>query len=377
MSDSFRAVAGAVVDSVSIDLGSRSYQIVIGVDLIESADLGNLCMSGASALVVTNTVVAPLYLESFRSRVESNFEKVFQVVLPDGEQNKNWETLSLIFNALLANGCDRKTVLFALGGGVVGDMTGFAAASYMRGVPFVQVPTTLLAQVDSSVGGKTGINHPLGKNMVGAFHQPQLVVCDIACLDTLPKRELSAGLAEVIKYGPIYDMGFFAWLEEHMDALLALDRSSMAMAVRRSCEIKAEVVALDERESGLRAILNFGHTFGHAIENGMGYGVWLHGEGVGVGMLMAAELSRRLGLVNSEFCDRLRMLVGRAGLPVVGPILDDDDNAGRYLELMRVDKKSQAGEIRFVLIDAPGKAVVRGAPDALVREVIDACCAPV
>jgi len=243
-------------------------------------------------------------------------------------------------------------------------------------IPLVQVPTTLLAQVDSSVGGKTGINHPLGKNMIGAFHQPLLVVCDLASLDTLPARELSAGLAEVIKYGPIHDMGFMEWLEAHMDALRARDRDALAHAVRRCCEIKAEVVAQDERESGLRAILNFGHTFGHAMEAGMGYGVWLHGEGVGAGMLMAAELSRRLGLVDAAFCARLRVLVQRAGLPVRAPVLDERDNAGRYLEWMRVDKKSQAGEIRFVLIDGPGKAVVRSAPDALVREVIDACCAP-
>jgi 3-dehydroquinate synthase len=276
---------------------------------------------------------------------------------------------------LLQHGCDRKTVLFALGGGVVGDMTGFAAASYMRGVPFVQVPTTLLAQVDSSVGGKTAINHPLGKNMIGAFYQPQLVVCDLATLDTLPARELSAGLAEIIKYGPIADMDFMGWLEEHMDALLARDRKALAHAVRRSCEIKAWVVGQDEREAGLRAILNFGHTFGHAIEAGMGYGAWLHGEGVGAGMVMAGELSRRLGLVDDVFVARLKTLVQRAGLPLRGPVLDAADNAGRYLALMRVDKKSEAGEIRFVLIDGPGKASVRAAPDALVREVIDACCA--
>ena len=265
-------------------------------------------------------------------------------------------------------------MLFALGGGVVGDMTGFAAACYMRGVPFVQVPTTLLAQVDSSVGGKTAINHPLGKNMVGAFYQPERVICDLDVLQTLPPRELSAGLAEIIKYGPIADMAFLDWIEASIGALLAREPAALAHAVRRSCEIKAAVVGQDEREAGLRAILNYGHTFGHAIESGLGYGQWLHGEGVGCGMVMAARLSQRLGLVDVAFVDRLRALVQRAGLPVVGPRLSATDNAGRYLELMRVDKKAEAGEIRFVVINAPGHATVRSAPDALVREVIDACC---
>jgi 3-dehydroquinate synthase len=253
-------------------------------------------------------------------------------------------------------------------------MTGYAAASFMRGVPFVQVPTTLLSQVDSSVGGKTGINHPLGKNMIGAFYQPLLVLCDLDTLQTLPVRELSAGLAEVIKYGPIADLQFMDWLEQNMDRLLARDMDALAHAVKRSCEIKAWVVAQDEREGGLRAILNFGHTFGHAIEAGMGYGVWLHGEAVGCGMVMAAKLSERLGLVDADFVARLLALIARAGLPVVGPVLNTVDNAGRYLELMRLDKKSDAGEIKFVLIDGPSKAIVRGAPDALVRDVIDACC---
>lgn len=363
------------MQTVPIELGDRSYPIVIGPGLLGMASSFATLPPATSALVVTNTTVEPLYAQALRASLEAKYAKVHWVVLPDGEEHKSWTTLNLIFDALLSQGCDRKTILFALGGGVVGDMTGFAAACYMRGVPFVQVPTTLLAQVDSSVGGKTGINHPLGKNMVGAFHQPLLVVCDLATLDTLPACELSAGLAEVIKYGPIYDMAFMEWLEAHMDALRARDQAALAHAVRRSCEIKAEVVAQDERESGLRAILNFGHTFGHAIESGMGYGVWLHGEGVGAGMLMAAELSRRLNLVDAAFCARLRALVERAGLPVQAPVLDAQDNAGRYLELMRVDKKAQAGEIRFVLIDGPGKAVVRGAPDALVREVIDLCCA--
>jgi len=318
--------------------------------------------------------VAPLYAEALQTGLQKHYARVLQVVLPDGEAYKDWQTLQLIFDALLENGCDRKTVLFALGGGVVGDMTGFAAASYMRGVPFVQVPTTLLAQVDSSVGGKTGINHPLGKNMVGAFYQPQRVLCDLDTLKTLPPRELSAGLAEIIKYGPIADMPFLGWLEANIDDLLASEPAALAHAIQRSCEIKAHVVGQDEREQGLRAILNFGHTFGHAIESGMGYGQWLHGEGVGCGMVMAAHLSQRLGLVDMAFVDRLTSLIQRAGLPVKGPILDAADNAGRYLELMRVDKKSEAGEIRFVLIDGPGKATVRPAPDAVVREVINSCC---
>jgi 3-dehydroquinate synthase len=244
----------------------------------------------------------------------------------------------------------------------------------MRGVPFVQVPTTLLAQVDSSVGGKTGINHPLGKNMIGAFYQPLKVVCDLDVLKTLPQRELSAGLAEVIKYGPIADLAFLSWIEENVDALVAREPAALAHAVKRSCEIKAWVVGQDEREAGLRAILNFGHTFGHAIEAGLGYGEWLHGEGVGCGMVMAAHLSQRLGLVDAAFVARLTTLIQRAGLPVIGPKLSTTDNAGRYLELMRVDKKAEGGEIKFVLIDGPGNAVVRSAPDALVREVIDQCC---
>ncbi len=306
--------------------------------------------------------------------LKSRYVNVLLVTLPDGEVYKDWQTLQLIFDALLKNGCDRKTVLFALGGGVVGDMTGFAAASYMRGVPFVQIPTTLLAQVDSSVGGKTAINHPLGKNMIGAFYQPQSVICDLNVLSTLPTRELSAGLAEIIKYGPIADMAFFAWIEDNVDKLLAKAPAELAYAIRRSCEIKAHVVGLDERETGLRAVLNFGHTFGHAIESGMGYGKWLHGEGVGCGMVMAAELSERLGLVDDVFVKRLTTLVARSGLPVRGPILDKFDNAGRYLSLMRVDKKSEAGEIRFVVIDGPGRAAVQAAPDAMVVDVIDSCC---
>lgn len=362
------------MQEVTINLGDRSYPIHIGADLLSGASSFEGLPHASRALIVSNTTVAPLYAAALRTALADHYPHIHEVLLPDGEEHKNWQTLQLIFNALLEHGCDRKTVLFALGGGVVGDMTGFAAATYMRGVSFVQVPTTLLAQVDSSVGGKTGINHPLGKNMIGAFYQPQRVVCDLDVLRTLPAREFSAGLAEVIKYGPIADMDFLAWLEAHVDDLVAHQADALAHAVRRSCEIKAAVVGQDERESGLRAILNFGHTFGHAIEAGMGYGTWLHGEGVGAGMVMAAELSRRLGLVDEGFVARLTALIRRAGLPVRGPVLDAADNAGRYLELMRVDKKSEAGEIRFVLINGPGRAVVRPAPDSLVREVIDACC---
>jgi 3-dehydroquinate synthase len=360
---------------VQIHLGERSYPIVIGTSLLSSADTFAGLPSATQALIVSNTTVAPLYAEMLQAALSVHYETIHVLVLPDGEKYKTWQTLNLVFDALLANGSDRKTILFALGGGVVGDVTGFAAASYMRGVPFVQVPTTLLAQVDSSVGGKTGINHPLGKNMIGAFYQPSRVVCDLDTLKTLPQRELSAGLAEVIKYGPIFDMGFLHWIEDNMDKLIARDPAALAHAIQRSCEIKAEVVAQDERESGLRAILNFGHTFGHAIEAGLGYGQWLHGEAVGCGMVMATELSQSLGLINASFVQRLKQLIQRAGLPVVGPRLSTHDNAGRYLELMRLDKKAQAGEIRFVLIDTPGHVVVRAAPDALVREVINASCA--
>jgi 3-dehydroquinate synthase len=288
--------------------------------------------------------------------------------LPDGEAYKNWETLNLIFDALLGHACDRKTLLFALGGGVIGDMTGFAAASYMRGVPFVQVPTTLLSQVDSSVGGKTAINHPLGKNMVGAFYQPQLVVCDLATLKTLPAREISAGLAEIIKYGPIADADFFLWLEAHIEAVRALDEQALSYAVARSCAIKAEVVGKDEKESGLRAILNFGHTFGHAIEAGMGYGQWLHGEAVAVGMLMAADLSARLGLMPTEFPARLQTLVRRAGLPTQAPPM----TVAEFFDHMAVDKKAEAGQIKYVLIEALGRAGIRTAPADVVAQAIRA-----
>lgn len=354
--------------TVHIELGDRSYDILIGSGLFDSLDSYAAVPKSATALIVTNTTVAPLYAARLHAALAQRHREVLEVHLPDGEQYKDWATLNRIFDVLLGHGCDRKTVLYALGGGVIGDMTGFAAACYMRGVPFVQVPTTLLAQVDSSVGGKTAVNHPLGKNMIGAFYQPQVVVCDLDTLDTLPARELSAGLAEVIKYAPIADAALLDWLEANIDALLARDRAALAHAIRRSCEIKAQVVGADEREAGLRAILNFGHTFGHAIEAGLGYGEWLHGEAVGCGMVMAADLSARLGLIDAATAQRLTRLIERAKLPVVGPALGAD----RYIELMRLDKKSEAGEIRFVVIEQLGRAGVRPAPDALVREVIAA-----
>ncbi len=355
---------------IAIDLGDRSYSIDVGRGLLADPATWAAMPAATSALIVTNDVVAPLYGARLAELLRGRYRNVHTVVLPDGEEHKDWPTLNLVFDALLQHGCDRKTVIFALGGGVVGDMAGFAAASYMRGVPFVQVPTTLLAQVDSSVGGKTAINHPLGKNMIGAFYQPRQVVCDLDTMQTLPARELSAGLAEVIKYGPITDLKFLAWIEANIEALMARDPAALAHAVVRSCEIKAWVVAQDEREAGLRAILNFGHTFGHAIEAGLGYGQWLHGEAVGCGMVMATRLSQRLGGVDAAFAERLTDLIRKAGLPVKGPQLGAD----RYMELMRVDKKAEAGAINFVVLDRPGHAAVTGAPDALVCEVIQQCC---
>jgi 3-dehydroquinate synthase len=356
--------------TVTVALGERSYDILIGPGLLAKSASWQGLPAAATALIVTNTTVAPLYARRVAEALAGAYRRVLTIELPDGEAYKDWATLNLVFDRLLGEGCDRKTVLVALGGGVAGDMTGFAAACYMRGVPFVQVPTTLLAQVDSSVGGKTAINHPLGKNMIGAFYQPVRVLCDLDTLDTLPAREVSAGLAEVIKYGPIADAALLDWLEANLDALVARDKAALAHAVRRSCEIKAGVVGSDEREGGLRAILNFGHTFGHAIEAGLGYGQWLHGEAVGCGMVMAADLSVRLGLMPADFLTRLRGLCRRAGLPVVGPRLGAD----RYLDLMRVDKKAEGGEIRFVVIDALGHARVQAAPDAVVRQVIEANC---
>jgi 3-dehydroquinate synthase len=351
---------------VRIALDERSYDIVIGVDVFGRSDTYANLPPASCAVIVSNETVAPLHAQRLAAALSARYRKVIHIVLPDGEAHKEWQTLNIIFDELLAAGCDRKTTLFALGGGVVGDMTGFAAACYMRGVPYVQVPTTLLAQVDSSVGGKTAINHPMGKNMIGVFNQPLLVVADIATLSTLPQRELIAGLAEVIKYGPIADDAFLIWLEANLDALLTREPAALAHAIRRSCEIKAWVVSQDERETGLRAILNFGHTFGHAIEAGLGFGQWLHGEAVGCGMAIAAHLSARLGMIEPDYAHRIQRLIERAGLPVRAPALGVD----RYQQLMSVDKKAEGGETRFVLIAAPGKAVLRGVPDADVAAVI-------
>jgi 3-dehydroquinate synthase len=318
-------------------------------------------------VVVSNATIAPLWGQRLVQALQPHYRQVTMIELPDGEAHKDWPALNAIFDHLLTYGADRKTVLFALGGGVVGDITGFAAGCYMRGVPFVQVPTTLLAQVDSSVGGKTAINHALGKNMIGLFYQPQRVVCDLDTLQTLPQREFIAGLAEVIKYGPIADEAFLGWIEDHLDDLLAREPAALTHAIRRSCEIKAEVVGADEKEGGLRAILNFGHTFGHAIESGLGYGQWLHGEAVGCGMRMATDLSVRLGLLPPSALERMHRLLVRAGLPVRAP----DLGVERYLQWMGRDKKAEAGEIRFVLLESMGRAVVRPAPDELVCQVLE------
>jgi len=354
---------------LSVDLGERSYPIVIGAGALDDAELMARHIDGDKVAIVTNTTVAPLYLERVRVGLAAQGKQVISIILPDGEEHKNWSSLMQIFDALLANKCDRKTTLVALGGGVIGDLTGYAAASYMRGVGFIQVPTTLLAQVDSSVGGKTGINHPLGKNMIGAFYQPRIVVADIDTLDTLPARELSAGLAEVIKHGAITDAAFFDWIEANIGKLMARDRAALAYAVARSCEIKAEVVRQDEREGGLRAILNFGHTFGHAIEAGLGYGHWLHGEAVGCGMVMAADLSRRLGLVDAVSVERLRALVAAAGLPVSAP----DLGTQRWLELMEVDKKNEGGAIKFILLKPLGSPSITTAPQEQLLATLAAC----
>ncbi len=354
--------------TVTVDTGRERYDIVIGRGLLGRSQSWTGLPRAAQAVVVSNATIAPLWAARLVQALQPHYRQVTVIELPDGEAHKDWPALNTIFDHLLTHGADRKTVLFALGGGVVGDITGFAAGCYMRGVPFVQVPTTLLAQVDSSVGGKTAINHALGKNMVGLFYQPQRVVCDLDTLQTLPQREFIAGLAEVIKYGPIADEGFLGWIEGHLEPLLERQPAAMAHAIRRSCEIKAQVVGQDEKEGGLRAILNFGHTFGHAIESGLGYGQWLHGEAVGCGMRMATDLSVRLGLLPPAALQRMHDLLVRAGLPVRAP----DLGADRYLEWMGRDKKAEAGEIRFVVLQALGRAAVQGAPDEVVWQVLQA-----
>lgn len=348
------------MEALKVELGDRSYSIYIGTGLLDQEVLIGSAFKSRKAVVVTNETVAPLYLERMLATLSRADIEAFPVILPDGERFKHWETLNQVFDALLATRCERSTTLVALGGGVIGDMGGFAAACYQRGMPFIQVPTTLLSQVDSSVGGKTAINHPLGKNMIGAFYQPKLVLADISTLNTLPDRELKAGLAEVIKYGLIRDLPFFEWLESNIDALLARNPDALIEAVRRSCANKAEVVAADERESGDRALLNLGHTFGHAIETGLGYGEWLHGEAVAAGTLIAAELSCQLGWFDRGSLQRIESLFIQVGLPVKAPAMSIE----RYLELMSHDKKVEDGRLRLVLLTAIGRSVVSDAANA-------------
>ena len=351
---------------IRVDVADRGYDILVASGVFAAAETYATLPAGEVALVVSNTTVAPLYADRLVACLRQRFRAVDVVALEDGEQHKTWAGVERIVDGLLAAGGDRRAVLFALGGGVVGDLAGFAAACFMRGIAYVQVPTTLLAQVDSSVGGKTAVNHSLGKNLIGAFHQPRLVVADLETLATLPQRELVAGLAEVIKYGAVADAGFFDWIEHGLDRLLARDGDALTHAVSRSCELKAAVVASDEKESGVRAILNFGHTFGHAIETGTGYGSWLHGEAVGCGMVLAADLSQRLGLIDPAVARRVAALVERAGLPVRLPALP----AAELLGLMGHDKKAERGAPRFVLLDALGHARITGVDESRVREVL-------
>ena len=344
------STAMTVQQTITVDLGERSYPIVVGDGLFDGGFDLSAYIAGPDCLLVSDAVVGGLYRERLLANLGS--KATSYVELPAGEAHKSVATMQLILDALVAVGAARDTTVVALGGGVVGDISGFAAACYMRGVRFIQVPTTLLAQVDSSVGGKTGVNHPQGKNLIGAFHQPQVVMIDTGTLSTLPDRELRAGLAEVIKYGAICDRDFFAWLESNLDALLSKDATALAYAISRSCELKAAVVADDEREKGRRAILNFGHTFGHAIEHCQGYGEWLHGEAVAAGMVLAAELS---GL-DEESTERLRNLIDRAGLPVAAPSI----SAADWMRTMGADKKVEQQQMRFVLLRGLGDAFVTG-----------------
>ncbi|MDZ7276999.1 3-dehydroquinate synthase [Pantoea eucrina] len=362
------------MEKITVSLGDRSYPITIAAGLFNDPASFWPLKAGDNAMLVTNQTLAPIYLEKLSTLLRNAGVNVDQVILPDGEQYKTLTIMDDVFTALLKKPHGRDTTLIALGGGVIGDLTGFAAASYQRGVRFIQVPTTLLSQVDSSVGGKTAVNHPLGKNMIGAFYQPASVVIDTDCLATLPARERSSGLAEVIKYGIILDGDFFQWLEQNLDALLALDQDAMAYCIRRCCELKAEVVAADERETGLRALLNLGHTFGHAIEAHMGYGNWLHGEAVAAGMVMAARTAQRLGQFSAADCDRIIALLQRADLPVNGPA---SMAAEDYLPHMMRDKKVLAGELRLVLPLAIGRSEVRaGVAHDMVLAAINDCVKP-
>jgi len=341
--------------TLNVDLGDRSYPIYIGRGLLGQAELITQQVAGKSALIVSNSTVAPLYLDAVQQALDTRQIRHDSIILDDGEQFKTMASIETILDLLLTNRHDRRTTVIALGGGVIGDIAGFAASIYQRGVNFIQIPTTLLSQVDSSVGGKTGVNHRLGKNMIGAFYQPRCVVADIDSFTTLPARELSAGLAEVIKYGLIYDAEFFDWLEQNIDSLKGGDADLLAQAVLVSCQIKARVVEQDERESGLRAILNLGHTFGHAIETVMGYGNWLHGEAVAAGMVMAIDLSIREGLIDETVRERSVDLLRRAGLPVTPP---DDISVEQYLDVMAIDKKSIDGQIKLVLLRKLGEAFI-------------------
>ena len=339
--------------TLTVELGDRSYPIYIGQSLLENAELLTRHVDSRQVMIVTNETVAPLYLGRVQAALAGR--ELATVILPDGEAYKTMDSAMTVFDGLLSRRFSRSAHLVALGGGVIGDLTGFAAACYQRGIPFIQIPTTLLAQVDSSVGGKTAVNHPRGKNMIGAFHQPKCVIADMATLDTLPARELSAGLAEVIKYGLIRDPDFFNWLEAHMDGLMGRDADLLAQAVERSCHNKAQVVAADERESGERATLNLGHTFGHAVETGLGYGEVLHGEAVAIGMCQAADLSRRLGWLTEADVSRIEQLLARAGLPTVPP---DALDADAFLKHMAVDKKNVEGELRVILLKQIGRATL-------------------
>ena len=353
--------------TLHVDLGTRSYPIHIGPALLDDPELIRPHIQGQEVMVVTNETIAPLYLEQTLSLL--NGYDVATVILPDGEQYKTLDTLNLVFDALLEKHFTRRCTLIALGGGVIGDITGFAAASYQRGVNFIQIPTTLLAQVDSSVGGKTGVNHPLGKNMIGAFHQPQCVIADTNTLNTLDDRQLSAGIAEVIKYGLINDVDFFAWLEKNMPKLLSRNADALVHAIEQSCRDKANIVAADERESGVRALLNLGHTFGHAIETGTGYGTWLHGEAVGCGMLMAAELSHQHGWITQAELDRTRTIIEQAKLPIAAPT---SMNSTQFLDIMAVDKKNLEKKIRLVLLKGIGKSFISDDfDDALLTELLE------
>ena len=359
------------MQTLKVELAGRSYPIHIGRNLIGDASLILPHLKRKHVAVVTNTTVAPLYLEQLTISLQAAGVSLLPIILPDGEAYKNTQTLNTIYDALLQNRCERSTTLIALGGGVIGDLTGYAAATFLRGVPFIQIPTTLLSQVDSSVGGKTGINHPLGKNMIGAFYQPQVVLADIDTLKTLPPREFSAGMAEVIKYGLMRDADFFDWLEGNVEALMSLDEQALSYAIYRSCQNKADLVALDEHEQGDRALLNLGHTFGHAIENAMGYGVWLHGEAVAAGTILAADLSQRLGWLTASDSKRVSDILKAAKLPVTAPNLGVE----RYLDLMGHDKKVEDGKIRLVLQQGIGKAVISSdyAADKLKETLLTTC----